>query len=190
MENKVFDDPLNVIDDVIEDAFRKDELKDVTKSAKQAPSKTVKKKKIVKKTAVKKEVAKSKQAVKPDSLAVPEIAKKQDKKPFFSEVNENLDADISEVEFPVLAEKPKAVQFEDNIFNNIPVKVTVELGKAQMALKDIYDLGEGSIIELNRLVGEPLALVVNGQTIAHGEVVAIDNYFGLRLTKIEPRLNK
>ena len=53
-----------------------------------------------------------------------------------------------------------------------------------ISLREIFELTEGSIIELDRLVGEPLDLVVNGQIVAQGEVVAIDNNFGLRIKSI------
>ena len=69
-------------------------------------------------------------------------------------------------------------------FSNIPVKISAELGRSQLSLKDVYDLSEGSIVELERLVGEPLDLVINGQAIAQGEVVAVDNKYGLRITNL------
>ena len=65
--------------------------------------------------------------------------------------------------------------------------VSVELGRSQISLKEVLDLSEGSIVELQRLVGEPLDLVVNGQIIAQGEVVAIDNNYGLRITNVIAR---
>ena len=70
------------------------------------------------------------------------------------------------------------------MLHNIPVNLSVELGRTKISLKEVMDLNEGSIIELERLVGEPLDLVVNGQIIAQGEVVAIDNNYGLRITNV------
>ena len=67
---------------------------------------------------------------------------------------------------------------------NIPVSATVELGQTELSLKEILELSEGSIIELDRLAGEPLDLKVGGQLIAQGEVVAIDDYYGLRITNV------
>ena len=58
------------------------------------------------------------------------------------------------------------------------------MGRSRVSLKEVFELTEGSIIELERLVGEPLDLVVNGQIIAQGEVVAIDNNYGFRVTNI------
>lgn len=60
----------------------------------------------------------------------------------------------------------------------------MELGRSHVSLKEVFELSEGSIIELERLVGEPLDLVVNGQVVAQGEVVAIDNNYGLRVTNV------
>lgn len=91
---------------------------------------------------------------------------------------------ISDVEFPTLQNSPSGKSLEMDIFKNIPVNVSVELGRSEVSLKEVFELNEGSIIELNRLVGEPLDLVVNGQVIAQGEVVAIDNNYGLRITSI------
>ncbi|OGC12390.1 flagellar motor switch protein FliN [candidate division WOR-1 bacterium RIFOXYA12_FULL_52_29] len=67
---------------------------------------------------------------------------------------------------------------------DIPISVTVELGNAELSLKEILELSEGSIIELNRLAGEPLDLKVGGQLVAQGEVVAVDDYYGLRITNV------
>ncbi|MAH81534.1 MAG: flagellar motor switch protein FliN [Rickettsiales bacterium] len=91
---------------------------------------------------------------------------------------------VSHVEFPDLDDANEGKKLEKGVFSNIPVQVSVELGRSTISLKEIYDLSEGSIIELDRLVGEPLDLVVNGQIIAQGEVVAIDNNFGLRIKTI------
>ncbi len=92
---------------------------------------------------------------------------------------------VSNVEFPELEDHSDAATLEKGVFSNIPIQVSVELGRSTISLKEIYDLSEGSIIELDRLVGEPLDLVVNGQIIAQGEVVAIDNNFGLRIKSIQ-----
>lgn len=71
-----------------------------------------------------------------------------------------------------------------SIINDIPVEVTVQLGKTRMLVKEILELGKGSVIELDRLAGEPVDLVANGRLIAKGEVVVIDENFGLRITEI------
>ena len=92
--------------------------------------------------------------------------------------------DISGIEFPNIQQSFKGDAVETGLFANIPVDVSVELGRSTVSLKEIFEFSEGSIIELDRLVGEPLDLVVNGQVVAKGEVVAIDNNFGLRIKSI------
>lgn len=67
---------------------------------------------------------------------------------------------------------------------DIPLKVTVELGQTKRKVKDILDLSSGSIIELDKLAGEPVDILVNGKLIAEGEVVVIDENFGVRVTDI------
>jgi len=91
---------------------------------------------------------------------------------------------VSDVAFPGLNPDSSGRKLEFDMFRKIPVSVSVELGRAQVSLKEIFELSEGSIIELDRLVGEPLDLVVNGQVVAQGEVVAIDNNYGLRVTHV------
>ncbi|HAR64514.1 MAG: flagellar motor switch protein FliN [Candidatus Margulisiibacteriota bacterium] len=67
---------------------------------------------------------------------------------------------------------------------DVPMELTVELGRTTMYIKDILDLGPGSVVEINRLAGEPIELLVNGKVIAKGEVVVIDEKFGLRITEL------
>jgi flagellar motor switch protein FliN/FliY len=67
---------------------------------------------------------------------------------------------------------------------HIPLKLTVELGRTQKLIRDILDLSQGSIVELDKLAGEPVDILVNDQLIAKGEVVVIDENFGVRVTEI------
>ncbi len=92
--------------------------------------------------------------------------------------------DVAHVEFPEVNQSFQGKPVEAGLFSNIPVTVSVELGRSAISLKEIFELAEGSIVELDRLVGEPLDLVVNKQVVAQGEVVAIDNNFGLRVKTI------
>lgn len=71
-----------------------------------------------------------------------------------------------------------------NLLMDIPLKVTVELGRTQKQIKDILELSQGSIIELDKLAGEPVDILVNQKLIAKGEVVVIDENFGVRVTDI------
>lgn len=97
---------------------------------------------------------------------------------------EGKDIDVSGIEFPNVQQSFQGDSVETGLFANIPVDVSVELGRSTVSLKEIFEFSEGSIVELDRLVGEPLDLVVNGQVVAKGEVVAIDNNFGLRIKSI------
>ncbi len=67
---------------------------------------------------------------------------------------------------------------------DIPLDVTVELGRVRMLIKDVLELSGGSIIELDRVAGEPVDLLVNGRLVAKGEVVVIEDNFGIRITEI------
>tara|TARA_B100000959_G_scaffold197506_1_gene206574 strand:+ start:336 stop:734 length:399 start_codon:yes stop_codon:yes gene_type:complete len=67
---------------------------------------------------------------------------------------------------------------------DIPLSVTVELGRSKMLINDLLQLGQGSVIELTKLVGEPLEVMVNDKLVARGEVVVVNEKFGVRLTDI------
>lgn len=71
-----------------------------------------------------------------------------------------------------------------DVILNIPVEVSLELGRTKMDLRDLLQLGQGSVVELERMIDEPLDVLVNGTLVAHGEVVVVDNKFGIRLTDI------
>lgn len=92
--------------------------------------------------------------------------------------------DLKKIQFPDLSEIEKGGKIQDRTLGDIPVEVTVELGRTHMTLKDLLDLREGSIIELNRLAGEPLDLKVSGQLVAQGEVIAVDDCYGLKITNV------
>jgi len=92
---------------------------------------------------------------------------------------------VSPVKFPPLGEGlPPGVGPNINLLLDVKLTLTVELGRTTMLVKDILGLGEGSIIELDKLAGEPVDLLVNGKLIARGEVVVIDENFGVRVTDI------
>ncbi len=67
---------------------------------------------------------------------------------------------------------------------DIPLELSVELGKTKMIVNDLLQLGQGSIIELNKLAGEPLEVYINRKLIARGEVVVVNEKFGVRLTDV------
>jgi len=67
---------------------------------------------------------------------------------------------------------------------DIPLSVTVELGRSKMLINDLLQLGQGSVVELTKLVGDPLEVLVNDKLVARGEVVVVNEKFGLRLTAL------
>ncbi len=71
-----------------------------------------------------------------------------------------------------------------NMILDIPVQLTVELGRTRIPIKNILQLAQGSVVELDALAGEPMDVLVNGYLIAQGEVVVVNDKFGIRLTDI------
>ncbi|MDP1238431.1 flagellar motor switch protein FliN, partial [Klebsiella pneumoniae] len=71
-----------------------------------------------------------------------------------------------------------------NMILDIPVQLTVELGRTRIPIKNILQLAQGSVVELDALAGEPMDVLVNGYLIAPGEVVVVNDKFGIRLTDI------
>ncbi len=67
---------------------------------------------------------------------------------------------------------------------DIPLRVTVELGRTKMLVSELLNLGQGSVIELNKLAGEPMEVLVNDKLVARGEAVVVNEKFGVRLTDI------
>ena len=68
--------------------------------------------------------------------------------------------------------------------SDVPVELAVEIGRTRMTIGQTLDLRPGSVVSLNRLAGEPVDLLINGKPIARGEVVVIDEEFGLRVTEV------
>jgi flagellar motor switch protein FliN/FliY len=73
---------------------------------------------------------------------------------------------------------------------DIPLEVTVEMGRTRMLINDLLQIGQGSVIELNRLAGEPLDILINSKLIARGEVVVVSEKFGIRITDIVSPLER
>ena len=92
---------------------------------------------------------------------------------------------VSPAQFTPLSSEPVQIN-EANIglIFDVPLQVTVELGRTRKTIKEILDLATGSIVELDKLAGEPVEILVNGHYLAKGEVVVIDENFGVRITEI------
>jgi len=88
--------------------------------------------------------------------------------------------------FPELSGKaaPNGVASDIDMILDIPVLLTVELGRTKIAIKNLLQLAQGSVVELDGLAGEPMDVLVNGTLIAQGEVVVVNDKFGVRLTDI------
>ncbi|MGL4546217.1 MAG: flagellar motor switch protein FliN [Plesiomonas sp.] len=67
---------------------------------------------------------------------------------------------------------------------DIPVTISMEVGRSQISIRNLLQLNQGSVVELERIAGEPLDVMVNGTLIAHGEVVVVNDKFGIRLTDV------
>jgi flagellar motor switch protein FliN/FliY len=92
---------------------------------------------------------------------------------------------VQSAQFPEFGEnETQPLPNNMQLIKDVPLEVTVRLGKTVMKIKDILDLGDGSIIELDKLAGEPVDLLVNGKLVAKGEVVVIDENFGFRVKDI------
>lgn len=101
-----------------------------------------------------------------------------------------LAAEIFEPEYRDLTEASKANRHETSqkreldFILDIPLDVSAELGRTRLLIKDLLQLGQGSVIELNKLAGEALEVFVNGKLVARGEAVVVNEKFGVRLTDI------
>lgn len=99
-----------------------------------------------------------------------------------------IEADVAALES--LQPEPGATSTESNQTGNldkildIPVTLGVEIGSTKIAIRNLLQLNQGSVVELDRLAGEPLDVMVNGTLVAHGEVVVINEKFGIRLTDV------
>lgn len=93
---------------------------------------------------------------------------------------------MSEQNSEGMAQHVAAPQFSDelNLILDIPVKMTVELGRTKMTIKELLRLSQGSVVSLDGLAGEPLDILINGYLIAQGEVVVVSDKFGIRITDI------
>lgn len=96
-----------------------------------------------------------------------------------------LGIEPQEEEVKPTAARPTAGNEESlEILMDIPLQISVELGRVKMIVKDVVELGSGSIIEIDKAAGEPVDVLVNGKIVARGEVVVIEDNFGVRITEI------
>ncbi len=75
-------------------------------------------------------------------------------------------------------------EFNLDVILDVPVTISMEIGQTKISIRNLLQLNQGSVIELDRLAGEPLDVLINGTLIAHGEVVVVNEKFGIRLTDV------
>jgi flagellar motor switch protein FliN/FliY len=85
---------------------------------------------------------------------------------------------------PLSKVQPTSTRNDIDMILDIPVQMTVELGRTKIAIRNLLQLAQGSVVELDGLAGEPMDVLVNGCLIAQGEVVVVNDKFGIRLTDI------
>lgn len=107
------------------------------------------------------------------------------------EEGENDDVQVAELDeltddAPITQEEKKKL---DTILD-IPVTISMEVGRSQISIRNLLQLNQGSVVELDRVAGEPLDVLVNGTLIAHGEVVVVNDKFGIRLTDVISQIER
>ncbi|MDP6197862.1 MAG: flagellar motor switch protein FliN [Porticoccaceae bacterium] len=90
----------------------------------------------------------------------------------------------------VSAEDIEKNKINSEVLQNIPVTISVEVGRASLKIRDLMRLTQGSVVELDRLAGEPLDLLVNNTLVAQGEVVLVNDRYGVRLTSVVPTADR
>ncbi|HET8710058.1 MAG TPA: flagellar motor switch protein FliN [Spongiibacteraceae bacterium] len=91
-------------------------------------------------------------------------------------------AELDEFDPSVRNQRPGAPDLD--VILDIPVRISMEVGNTEITIRNLLQLNQGSVIELDRLAGEPLDVLVNGTLIAHGEVVVVNEKFGIRMTDV------
>ena len=109
-----------------------------------------------------------------------------------AEENNGVQEDVApgEADKGAAPEAAQAQRADLDFILDIPLELSVELGKTKMLVNDLLQLGQGSIVELNKLAGEPLEVFINKKLVARGEVVVVNEKFGVRLTDIVSPLER
>lgn len=98
------------------------------------------------------------------------------------------DGDAEAAELEVLSEEKSPISVEEkrklDTILDIPVTISMEVGRSSISIRNLLQLNQGSVVELDRVAGEPLDVMINGTLIAHGEVVVVNDKFGIRLTDV------
>jgi flagellar motor switch protein FliN/FliY len=94
------------------------------------------------------------------------------------------DMDVSAVAFDELSDESNNNDPKLEVILDIPVTLSMEVGNTDISIRNLLQLSQGSVVELDRVAGEPLDVLVNGTLIAHGEVVVVNERYGIRLTDV------
>lgn len=102
------------------------------------------------------------------------------------QMQQPVNMNIQPAQFQSFNQNFAAMPSQENIglIMDVPLEVTVELGRTKKSIAEILDFSPGTIIELNKIAGEPIDVLVNGKFVAKGEVVVIEESFGIRVTEI------
>ena len=98
-----------------------------------------------------------------------------------NKVDENSEKELS------VGESFEGLSMDSDLLKNIPVTITVEVGRTTLQIKELMRLTQGSVVELDRLAGEALDLLVNNTLVAQGEIVLVNERYGIRLSQIVPK---
>ena len=91
----------------------------------------------------------------------------------------------STLDAPALTDATKG-KIDSEVLQNITVTLSIEVGRAMIKIRDLMRLTQGSVVELDRIAGEPLDLLVNNTVVAQGEIVLVNDRYGVRLTRVAP----
>ena len=104
--------------------------------------------------------------------------------PYMTQPSYQSPSNVQPAQFQSFDSGPALEVQNISLLMDVPLQITVELGRTTKKIKEILEFGQGSIIELDKLAGEPVDILVNGKNVAKGEVVVIDESFGVRITDI------
>jgi flagellar motor switch protein FliN/FliY len=95
-------------------------------------------------------------------------------------------SDMAPADFDNLVDegRPSKGDVNMDVILDVPVTISMEIGRTKISIRNLLQLNQGSVVELDRLAGEPMDVLVNGTLIAHGEVVVVNEKFGIRLTDV------
>jgi len=117
-------------------------------------------------------------------MSEPEATEPQDNPPETTDAGAVAKATPENLSSGLEAESGADVDINLNVLLDVPVSMSLEVGRSRISIRELLQLNQGSVIELDRGAGEPLDVMVNGTMVAHGEVVVVNDKFGIRLTDV------